>query len=1415
MSGGNPGYPSICQPNRARVESNRAASLTLQRCTYPANLQIMTKNRAAAPIRSADEPEVLPTRDEYLPRRLSGSIDEATSEPVDEDRLIRISGGVVVLGEPGMGKSELMRELGRRTGTRPVSAIRFVNHKNPAKLVTPNAPLLIDALDEAMARRDGDAIDAVLAQLEAAGSPDFVLSCRAREWQARGASNLAESYGSEPKILSIEPFHWLEAQAFLAAGHPTIDPVRVLRHLEAHGLEDLYGNPLTLGLMGRVAENDDELPASRATLFERVCELLWPEHDANRQDGGLAQLTQDQALSATGAICAALILAGSETASIAGAAQIDHGDLRIPEIEALPGAEHARAVFGSKLFQSVGISRAKPIHRVVAEFLGARWLAAQAKTPRSGRRLLQQFHGGGAVPASLRGLHAWLAYHAPGLAEPVIAADPYGMLRYGETTALSPSQAACLFRALEALAGDDPYFRASDWDARTATGLMIPELADRVSAVIGSTDSNPHLRSLLVETLQGSRLADALAEDLDVILLSPHRFYRERDAAAKALRAHRDISWWRKAIETLAREGGEDAPRLMRGMMRTIDYAVPEALIVHAIFAESGFLSSLVPRPAKPRMHTIRNYTGVLTHLGAERIGPFVDVMADYAAMAFGDDWRNANDMADLSSRAIVKAIDLGVVTETDGERLWRWLGIVEKARRYHRAPKDELDARLGEQHGLRRAVQAHALYAARRKDTIWAAEHDLQHRSVGLCTHDGDALHFLEAMTGRDNRDETLRAEWEDLARIAGQRDGMPAARAAAAGFMAGDRRLAAFLDRLETSKAPGWLLRSQREDAKRNRKERIQLEIERRYYRRNRDGLRAGDLQQIVDPAQEYLGLFPQTTSDSDGLSRLQRWLGDDFVADVQAGFAAALLREDLPTIAEIGESFAEGRIYNYAYVIVAGLHDWHASRDLAELPLEILTKGLMFLDHYEGWGSDVDFAPLRARLEALVLPTEAARESFARAISEPALDAGREHVSGLYRLGHDEGWLAVGAKLAAEWLIAYPDLSAIVEPELIDCVLHGGETARLAQIARARAATTQRDHDHMLLWLAVDVIVRFDEVENLLTGIGAQVPNFLFFLRNRAHHERRDQVAPLRPAQTAWIVAEFRAVWPYVSLSGGNSTPYNASDYLRGLIDRLANDGSFEAAAAMTALRDGPEDSYSDYIRHMAAEQRQKRAEANFSPLLPVDLSALLGDGPPSNAEDLKALVLEELAVAQKVLVGDDLDQVRDFWDPRGKPFDENRCRDRLAALIGPELARYGVQRITEADMPASKRADLAFASGALQLPMEVKGQWHKDVWDAASGQLDAQYLLDWRSEERGIYCVLWFGDLPAKSQRRLKPPPNAEAVPVSAAAMQLALVSGIPEARRPLIDVVVLDLSGGHRFAEAPASQQLLTDPGSVD
>lgn len=1335
----------------------------------------------------------------YFPRRLRMEDAQGITRQVGEAEILEIPGPKVLLGEPGMGKSRLIFELGSRLNIAPIAAVRFLHHKNPGRLVQAGKPLLIDGLDEAMARRDGDAVDMILAQLEDAGSPPFILSCRARDWQARTETNLRQIYGVEPAILTLETLSRLEASAFLEQRYPRIAPEIVLNHLDEHGIAELYGNPLTLGLMGQVAERDAQLPATRAALFERVCTLLWSEHDSDRQDTGLGKIAQEQALSAAGAIMAGLLFSGGEAVSLAGPNQLQEGDIRLTDLEALPDASAAGLVFSSKLFQTIGIDRAKPIHRVIAEFLGARWLARQAKTARSQRRLLSQMQGSGAVPASLRGLHAWLAFHSPSMAMQVIATDPFGVLRYGETASLTSEQAGCMFDALEHLAELDPYFRGQDWNSHSTIGLMKPSLHAKIEATIASSDSNSHFRSLLIEGLKGTPLAAAVANTLETVMFSTERFFAERQDAAEALMPHRDHPWWQEAIATLHDQGTEDSTRLARTMVEAIDCDVSDALLVATLLAEIGVTICTLPRISSKRIRTLRIYQRIIEMVPRARLIDVLNLLSEHAFLVEDTDWESASDFAQLISLLILRAIEEGVALPENAALVWNWLGTIGREAPYD-GTKKRLQANLQADESLRHAIQSHALYMARPYPTIWMSEIHLEQRMVGLAGHPKDIAWFLSQLAGSDNKNPVLREDWCDLMRLGNSPEGIdPDLRSAAREFQAGDQQLEAFVRRLENPKLPAWKRREERTKAKREKKRRVQNAITRRFYIENRAQLRAGDLAIILDPARVYLGLIRDSNSEKPPKDRLVDWLGAELADDAMAGLEAVLHRIDIPSMEQIAQGFVTNTLWNYSFAIIAGLLARQlAGMGFADLSVDIRTTGLLLLyDDHIGIRDDHRSA-LRDALEEGAIPTAGARENFARTWIEPLLEASKSNIPGLHTLANDERWRATASVLAPNWLLKYSNIPKQLELQLVDCVIHSGALASLAEVAAVRDSTVFHDEEHLFTWLAIDLLVRFDLVLPNLESIGKRNPEFIWFVRDRFQIERRGATHPISIAQAKWVVSQFRAQWPYAIMNGvssGDSNPYDATDFLNRMISHIATSTHQEAVEAMQELVAEPSDSYSDLIRHMAAEQHQKCAEERFVPVPSKDLGKLVTEGPPSNADDLKALILEELAVAKKILCGDDLDQVRDFWSDAGIPYDENRCRDRLAAMIGPELMRYGIQRITEADMPKTKRADLAFAFGPLQLPMEVKGQWHTKVWDAATDQLDLQYLVDWRSEQRGIYCVFWFGELPSSSGRRLQPPPMGLQTPRSADEMRDMLITGIPEARRALIDVVVIDLTSG--------------------
>jgi hypothetical protein len=52
--------------------------------------------------------------------------------------------------------------------------------------------------------------------------------------------------------------------------------------------------------------------------------------------------------------------------------------------------------------------------------------------------------------------------------------------------------------------------------------------------------------------------------------------------------------------------------------------------------------------------------------------------------------------------------------------------------------------------------------------------------------------------------------------------------------------------------------------------------------------------------------------------------------------------------------------------------------------------------------------------------------------------------------------------------------------------------------------------------------------------------------------------------------------------------------------------------------------------------------------------------------------------------------------------------------------------------------------------MNLSIEIKGQWHREVWTAAETQLQ-DYTKQYKSDGHGIYLVLWFGHLGPRNDK----------------------------------------------------------------
>ena len=295
-------------------------------------------------------------------------------------------------------------------------------------------------------------------------------------------------------------------------------------------------------------------------------------------------------------------------------------------------------------------------------------------------------------------------------------------------------------------------------------------------------------------------------------------------------------------------------------------------------------------------------------------------------------------------------------------------------------------------------------------------------------------------------------------------------------------------------------------------------------------------------------------------------------------------------------------------------------------------------------------------------------------------------------------------------------------------------------------------------------------------------------------------RDRIAPeyvrgfdrYSLGNLAFIVEVFGGGWPNVPWPAGGTVgdcnPWDASEFIRRTIYAIARLPSPEATEVLRNLIDRHAPSYVEMAKHALALQRRVRRDNEYTSPSIDEVWAVVANSLPESIDDMRTWFGDRIDTLKKRIRGSDTDMWEAYWDG-DQPRRENFCRNRLVEHVSgqlPESIRFG----PETSMPAGKRSDIALTRNRMKLPVEIKCQWHRDVWNAASVQLDAGYAIDWQAEGRGAYIVLWFGDVPGKQLPRH---PDAVPGPETPEALKQLLIDRLPEERRSCIDVFVIDVA----------------------
>ncbi len=1121
---------------------------------------------------------------------------------IDLNALGNLYDPVALLGDAGMGKTTLMRQVCEKHGETYIHAARLLKADDPGSLLPEFGRVHVDGLDEIASTGRGSALDAVLGQLVKAGKPEFTVSCRSAEWrEAVDRARIENEYGRELKTFYLIPFDDAETRAFLEREFPGVEVHALLEKLESRALIRACMNPLNLRLLGEIARAGGGLPRNRAELFAQGCRAMLA-HDASPGIVPAVRSDEDELLLASGAICATLLLCDLMGVHDGNLAETPAGFLNVSDVRGLPFAGAAADALRTRLFQADGEGRFSCLHRAIAEYLGAAWLSRCVAEGPTGAGILSLFGPGGGVPGALRGLHAWIARLSPALAARCLAADPHAVLREGEMETLAPDRARTLLAALKERSGEDPCFDAEDRGVHRGSGLMRRELKDDIVGVLAEPGPHAQLSAFLIEAMGGTDLSGEDGRLLEGILFDRDRDYRERAAAFWSLDANAPADDEAAALRLLDL-GDAGSARLaceILGSLELDDGTARWSPSADRMEAKPGGEDDTEPQAAASSR---REPFGALD---TARLAALLDFIAEGApaALAEAEDWQRET-LTDMGRHLAARVLEADSAVAAD--RVWAWIRWTGEAGAA--APRERLAEIFGRERALRAAVLEHALTTPR-PGSVRSACLELRKTGLGIGAAAADHDELAEALRIRSENGSIDPETWRGI---------IEAARPVLhnAGLVSGGPALslAALQNARDRDGGSGAGTAVQ-----------VHRQAHRAALAGQADSIAAGDFRVLALPAAVYLGRFDRLGENVNGdpslapRERLRDFLGEDLCERVLNGFVAVLGRTELPHASAIAQIHCAGNEHEAEAPLICGV-DVALHRGL---PLD--TIGRAALDAaYMAWRRvpmsvsggqiDIEFA-----LREMVFTGVEDMERHFRASIEPQLACNAEFVRELDSLGgeYGSGFHELAGRLSLEWLRAYPGLHGQAQRELMTCALEDATrdaVQRLIVDCRDRA---HPDECAKLSWLSVACVVDLEGCRDALLDAAENSPDFIAFVRERIGSAFLFGEVPLDTLR--FVVEVFGTRWPRMvqwpgsgRTGGGWNDPGGASAFIERTIHAIASRPEPEAEDVLKSLIYNHAPSYADTAKEALAFQRMTRRAHDHEIPTVAELQALIMDAP----------------------------------------------------------------------------------------------------------------------------------------------------------------------------------------------------------
>jgi hypothetical protein len=1332
---------------------------------------------------------------------------EGAGTPSDADATQRRSGStettvsalrgqpfVVLLGEPGIGKTTVIEAEAKTGGTRAVKVRELINDP-PDDLAD---TLYIDALDEyRFGTADLDKADQLAKAIRASGALRWRLTCRSEDWQKEAdIEAVKRTTGGAPiTIAQLLPLDLTETLAVLVAlGEP--DPDGFVDRAFAMGASGLLESPLSLKLLRQSIIGDRPWPRTRFDLFDQAT------HALAHEDNKVHRRSRGRSSPST-------ILAASARASLF---LLVTGGRAIWRSEGLPPAGDDRAflsshalgfdpqviddALGSSLFRGEGESF-EPIHRTIAEFLGGRALAeavigttTHAALPLSRAKALIT-GADGRAPTDLRGLYAWFAAHlarkdAVAQAHELVEADAVSVLVYGDAAAFTTATRRALLASLDQ---HDPYFRASEVGPIAVGGLAGEDLAADFHAALEHGDGT-HRMMTVYEVLSAGQPVLSLRPLLRSIAIDPERPEWQRSRAVAA--------WLNGAVDAnIARRALFDAlaPEPPSGPREAIRAELLGGMTAEAVTIAD--IQSVVSDFARaPDDNTVMRLWGLRQGLVAHPRPELFDVPFDWVPRDGAR--RHSVDAEGLVDHALAAAIRADPAP--DAARLWRWLANTreDKWSNLGEATRPAVAEWLATKSGRDVALFDAVLAADDPAEGPWMI--GTYYASVVPNVSGGVIDRLLElADKAKPDRKQRLLAIAVSISRrYAVPEDAYWRLHAFLEARLRGGRRL---LKELTLCTFESW----RQQQFKRARKQRRVEAAARTSHLTLLRGISAGLAQGINKKALAWAAEVyfkpPENKGDTrSGLERLAAEVDEEVLIAILTGWRELTIQDvDGVDPVSLGKMELSGRRFYSEYAAIAGLE--RLRREDApivgsQLPLTlalVVLRTVWFTgskdvrEHLEAWA-----------WERLNVDPEAGASALV-AFWETVLTGGGANSSIWQRGAQPEGG-AAAARAVTVMLERHPGM--FVEPlrtllAAAGKLLDRPSRSRLAAAALADPAVTGKQR---AIWSLVAFAADPKGQQDRLTGHAEE--DFLDLFDTISGTGLLDtQSLGDATERVALAAAVFAAIsplaQPYVEIGRGRGRQdHRLSDAANGMLKRLGAAAEPVAGDAIRALRTRifAYPAWDAALRHAAEQQARTHRDQVYSPPEAASVAETLAGRAPVNAADLRAILVDEMRRFGRSLREDHESPWLDYWntDGAGQPLDpkvENAARNTTLTKLKAALRPYGIATtLAEVQRRDGTRVDLYLAAhGGRNLPIEAKRHYHPDLWSTAEGQLQI-YTTSEGATGLGMLLVFWFGADWTSTPRR-----TDGKKPKSAAELEDLLAADLPEDVRKTTDVIVLDVS----------------------